>query len=126
VEDIEDDGLDHARLEELYEDDTEYQIDMFETFLDDVLPEFYTIGSLITERNFEDVGKLAHKLKPTFGMVGLTPVESKMIEFEKFAKSGLATFELLEDKLDAITSILDKKLPILRKELEKLKNMSDS
>ena len=126
VENTEEDGLDYARLEELYEDDTEYQIDMFETFLDDVLPEFYTIGSLITERNFDDVGKLAHKLKPTFGMVGLTPVESKMIEFEKFAKSGLATFELLEDKLEGITSILDKKLPILRKELEKLKNMSDS
>ncbi len=126
MEDSEENVLDYARLEELYEDDVEYQIDMFETFLNDVLPDFYKIRTLLDQGVHEEVGKLAHKLKPTFGMVGLTDVESKMIEFEKMAKLGSIPKELLDDKLEVITSILTKKLPILRKELEKLQNMSDS
>lgn len=126
AEDSTENALDYARLEELYEDDVEYQMDMFETFLNDVLPEFYQLRVLLNEEAYSDVGKLAHKLKPTFGMVGLTEVETGMIEFEKSTKSGEIQQYVLIDKLEAITSILNKKLPILRKELEKLQNMSDS
>lgn len=75
-------SLDTNLLNELYGDDIDYATSMFETFLEEVLPEFDTIEPLLEQQRWEDVRQLAHKLRPTLGMVGLSDMEMLLAQFE--------------------------------------------
>ncbi|MFD2574389.1 Hpt domain-containing protein [Spirosoma soli] len=79
--------LDRERLLDLYGDDTAYAADMFETFLHDVVPQFDSFNPLIQEQRWMDVYQLAHKLKPTLGLVGLSDLEAVMNDIESSAAS---------------------------------------
>jgi PAS domain S-box-containing protein len=111
--------LDVERLAELYGNDKVYAADMFQTFLNEVLPEFNIIGELISQEDWAALAKQAHKLKPTLGMVGLGKLEEQMREIENRAKN--------KDKIDTLMSYwesfqtdLESSVPILKDELEML------
>ena len=78
--------IDQNRLHELYGDDKEYAADMIQTFLEEVVPDFSIIDELIVSNDKNSLVQHIHKLKPTLGMVGLTDLEAKIIEFEKKIK----------------------------------------
>ncbi|MFN8357536.1 MAG: PAS domain S-box protein [Spirosomataceae bacterium] len=111
--------LDQKRLQEMYGDDKEYAAEMFRTFLNDVLPEFATLQSLLQANDWATLSKLAHKLKPTLGMVGLTQLEKQMLELETTSQQepNPATLQSL---YDTIQVELEKHLPLLEQQLETL------
>ncbi|AQG81593.1 PAS domain S-box protein [Spirosoma montaniterrae] len=114
-----DNGLDRERLEELYGSDAAYAADMFQSFLTDVLPEFNELPELCRAKSWPAVARLAHRLKPTLGMVGLTTLEDAMRQIEKKASEGVETDDL-EHYCSTIIRNIDEKLPVLKKELQKL------
>jgi PAS domain S-box-containing protein len=111
--------LDEERLLELYGDDKEYRSDIFQTFLEDVLPDFEGIQVLIDNENWDGLKKLAHKLKPTLGMVGLTGLEKSIIDFEHQVKEKV-DFETLSLQWKELNIQLKESVPILQVELDKL------
>ncbi len=111
--------LDQERLIELYADDKEYAADMFQTFLNEVLPDFLQFDHLIEQQDWDGLGIHAHKLKPTLGMVGLSKLEEQMHEIEKLAKTNQNT-ESLPSKWQDLRLNLEKMLPVLKEELENL------
>jgi CheY-like chemotaxis protein len=78
--------LDSAVLTEFYGTDMSYARDMFDIFLTTVMPEYLTLKEQVAAKNTAEVGRLAHKLKPTFTMVGLPDLELQMEEIEHSAK----------------------------------------
>ncbi|RIV24939.1 response regulator [Fibrisoma montanum] len=78
-------ALDQQQLIDLYGDDAEYAADMFQTFLEQILPEFDAFEPLIREQQWTAVRQLAHKLKPTLRMVGLPTLEKMMARLEEMA-----------------------------------------
>ena len=78
--------LDTALLTEFYGDDLSYARDMFDIFLTTVMPEYAMLKEEVIAKNTPEVGRLAHKLKPTFAMVGLPDLELKMEAIEHSAK----------------------------------------
>lgn len=111
--------LDNERLTDLYGDDREYAADIFQTFLEDVLPDFQEISNLIHQQNWDALRKLAHKLKPTLGMVGLTELEQLLIGIENQAKEK-PEYESLQYMWSLFQIKLDESVPVLRAELDKL------
>ena len=111
--------LNRACLEELYGDDKEYAADMFQTFLLDVLPDFATLEPLINQQEWENLGKLVHKLKPTLGMVGLTDLEKMMVDFETKVKETPEIETLLTVWKDIYANIHNS-IPTIKNELAKL------
>ncbi|WP_028523719.1 PAS domain S-box protein [Runella limosa] len=111
--------LDHTRLQEMYGDDKSYAADMFQTFLSNVLLEFPAIQDLILQNDWESLSKLAHKLKPTLGMVGLTKLELQLLEIETTAKENPKE-EQLQKLWDDAQNSLNAAIPILQKELVQL------
>ncbi len=101
--------LDIQYLEENYGDDLEYCQDIMETFLESVPVELEHFDQAIKTNNFLEMARIAHKLKPTFQMVG----------YPKLTKE----FEILE--LDAKIESKDaiKEYPILKKKILKLMKM---
>ena len=110
--------LDTKYLEELYDGDYEYAASIFETFLEHTVPEMQALRALIEQEDWEKIKKLAHKLKPSFAMVGLKDLERKMylLEYEVTErKEALCT-------LSEIETSLQQSIPVVRTDLEKMIN----
>lgn len=111
--------LDQHRLDEIYGADKAYAADMFAVFLSDVLPDFAQIQNLILEQDWSALGKLAHKLKPTLGMVGLTTLEKKLHAIEKQANEYPDQDEL-QTLWTSVQAELEQSVPIVKQELARL------
>jgi CheY-like chemotaxis protein/HPt (histidine-containing phosphotransfer) domain-containing protein len=112
-------SIDTNRLDELYAGDKEYIVDMFHTFLDDILPDFPALDEYVNQKDWEGLGKHAHKLKPTLGMVGLTQLELNMQVIEKIAKENNEP-EKLAELVSQFQKHLKEAVPMLKDELLKL------
>lgn len=91
--------LDAQTLAALYGNDLDYAREMFDTFLNDTLPEFESLRTLQDAGNLADLARLAHKLKPTLHMVGLPDLEQLIEQLEAGAKSGKPDAKHLETLL---------------------------
>lgn len=114
-----DKSLDQERLLELYGDDRGYASEMFTTFLSEIVPEINQLPVLYKEQKWVDLCKLAHKLKPTLSMVGLTKLEEKMFQIEKISELGTRN-DLLEIYCNDIVAGINEALPVLRRESQKI------
>ncbi|PWK20105.1 PAS domain S-box-containing protein [Arcicella aurantiaca] len=112
--------LDQTSLEQLYGDDKEYAAEMFETFLEDVLPDFYQLQNFVEKKDWENLSKESHKLKPTLAMVGLNLMESKIVEIEKNAKEQ-ANEDWLISAVNTFVAEMDGYLPTLKQRLKTLR-----
>ena len=110
--------LDYAYLESLYGDDLPYATEMFETFLEMFPGEVSKLKEAITTMNFEEVYKIAHKIKPTFNMVGLSPEGLLMEQIEEAANRKTTA----DTCLALIEAIEKDKIPLIRSQLDALKN----
>ena len=68
------DQLDIGFLKEVYEGDMEYAADIFEIFLDTFDEEYGKLKTSIQSEDCLAIRAQAHKMKPTFSMVGLTDI----------------------------------------------------
>jgi HPt (histidine-containing phosphotransfer) domain-containing protein len=88
--------LDAKLLEELYFNDWDYVREMFKIFIENTVPEYSTLQNAFIAENWEEVRRLAHKIKPTFSMVGLSDIEAHMLELEHSAKNRVPHEALVE------------------------------
>ena len=108
-------------LNDLYEGDLEYAADMFETFLDFTVKELPSLRPLVESGDLVQSRKLAHKLKPTFAMVGLTDLQRKMLKIEKMTDEETDILEILLE-LKFVEENLKKLVPVLQLDLKKMKS----
>lgn len=80
--------LDHPVLQELYADDLGYAFEMFGMFLRYTLKELESFPTLMALADWEGLQRLAHKVKPTFTMVGRPDLEKQFELLEHLAKSA--------------------------------------
>jgi PAS domain S-box-containing protein len=111
--------LDKKLLYELYGDDMDYAKAMFDTFLTKSLPEVALIKKQLTTENWTEMGRLAHKLKPSFGMVGLKDLEDKMQAIEDMAK-GYPNYGGLYALLTDFEKVLPQGVEAVESDLKKL------
>src|SRR5258705_2987745 len=72
-----DSKLDQTFLESLYGDDFQYAQEVFEGFLAETKNEFESIKSDYRQNAVKNMRQKLHKIKPTFGFVGLTALTEK-------------------------------------------------
>lgn len=103
--------LDYLFLKDVYGDDYEYAIDMFETFSTNTMQEVPKLDAAFDEKNIKEIKRLAHKLKPSFGIVGLTDLEKILTEIENTIEDSniediKKKFKKFKEKLPAATEIV--------------------
>lgn len=108
--------LDQKSLDQLYGDDKEYAADMFQTFLEDVLPDFDNLQTFIDQNDWKTLRKEVHKLRPTLALVGLNELETELLQIEKLAKED-PNAEIITLLWDSFKSKLDNHVPILESTL---------
>ncbi len=117
-----DKALDRQRLSELYGTDTAYAAEMFAMFLADIVPDIRTLPSLCQDQKWPELASTAHRLKPTLGMVGLSSLEEKMRQLEYRARQDVSQ-QWIEVHCNDLMEEIDKVLPILETELQKLSHV---
>ena len=115
--------LDDGLMQSFYGDDIEYAYTIFETFLVVVDDEMDLLASKIQRAEWEDIQKQAHKLKPTFSMVGLPEITSKMEVLEK--KANTNDIQGAKEIFIDIQNQLEQMLPQIKKEKERLEKALD-
>ena len=80
--------MDKEYLMNIYMEDQEYALEMFELFLDYGLQEIDKLSKKVAEKNWADVKHYAHKVKPSLGMVGFPALHKPLERLEKAALAG--------------------------------------
>jgi HPt (histidine-containing phosphotransfer) domain-containing protein len=112
-------ALDVEYLTKIYDNDATIVQIMFDAFLNDSAPRWKELDSIIDSGDYDKVASVAHSVKPSFSMVGLTWLHPKIAELEGNAKNNPepARIRILYTE---ITEELSRMEPILRHEIERL------
>jgi HPt (histidine-containing phosphotransfer) domain-containing protein len=114
--------LDVAFMNDFYEGDLEHACEMFDIFLNDSLKDLSKFSPALKATNWELMASLAHKLKPTFAMVGLTQITQYVENLEKSVKQDNPNIQITESLLNRILLEVNRFKPILEQELLQLKS----
>ena len=112
-------SLNATYLADFYQGDLDYAAEMFDIFLQHSIPEFETLNTLLVVGELQRARKLAHKLKPTFAMVGLTDLEQQMQELENALLSTAPQKDLLAIYHSILKDLTNKK-PLLSEDLKRM------
>jgi HPt (histidine-containing phosphotransfer) domain-containing protein len=114
------DQIDSNFLYSLYEDDYQYIEEIFGTTLQHFDGDFNAIKDAYAAGDLEAVRKAVHKIKPTFGFVGLPAVQQNCKEFEDFCQNAASTIELKQQYQQIVATLAVSK-ELIEAEHNKLK-----
>jgi len=111
--------LDLSYLEEIANGNTEFIIEMIDLFLQQAPEILDQISDKISKKEWSAAGSLAHKLKPTFAMIGIHNGKELSERIEKNARGGidLPNLHILVSELEALSKITMGKLLSRKMEL---------
>jgi PAS domain S-box-containing protein len=89
-------NLNQEKIYEIYGDDNSFKLSVFEAFLEDIDSQVKEFDAAIEDKNWQEVGKIAHKIKPSFAMVGLPETEQLLKEIETTLKQSDLTTQVIE------------------------------
>lgn len=115
--------FDGESLFSLYADDFAYMEEIFLTTLRHFDPDFESIKLAYADANIIDLKKAIHKIKPTFGFVGLTGVETSCREFEQLCERSSVIEEVTEQYREICSKLMDAK-DIMEAEYKRLKEFN--
>lgn len=98
--------LDNARLAEIYGDDLDFKKMVFQMFVDELPSQIEELVDLNESKRWDELAQLAHKMKPAFGMVGLSEGEEEL----KSIEGGIKT-KGISEALEAQINVVLTKLP---------------
>ncbi len=116
--------LDSDYLEEIYGDDYEYAMGIFEAFLVNMKDEFPRLSPLFESKEWKKLSSLAHKIKPALSMVGLTWMHEKFQLIEDEGKKANPDEEELDFVINVVNKDVERWLPVVEKEYDRLKRMT--
>jgi PAS domain S-box-containing protein len=80
--------IDQNSLDNYFGDDADFKKVVFETFLDEIEENISQFKNQYEQQNWNDLGGTAHKMKPTFSMVGLPKTERLLKDIESEIKTN--------------------------------------
>lgn len=101
-------------LKEFSDGNKAFEKEMIELFLKQVPNDIYTLNEAFNNNDATSIKSIAHKLKSSMSIVGLSSVEEHLNFIEKNALNKDMS-ESLKEKYICITKILDENYPILQK-----------
>ena len=116
-----DDKLDQTFLASLYGDDFEYAREVFEGFLSETKPEFDKIKNDYRQNDLKNMRQKLHKIKPTFGFVGLTALTGKTETVIAACDRASNTGEI-EPGCSALFKEIEDSFRLIENELARMRN----
>jgi HPt (histidine-containing phosphotransfer) domain-containing protein len=113
--------IDKDLLASLYEDDFPYMEEIFSITLSQLKPDINQLKAAFDEANIEALKKAVHKLKPSFGFIGLPQVQEQCKEFED-ACGRARSLETLAASYKQLVKELEESIIIIESEHKRLQD----
>jgi HPt (histidine-containing phosphotransfer) domain-containing protein len=117
--------IDADYLYSLYEDDYQYIEEIFQTTLKHFNEDLNSIKNAYQTNNISDLKKAIHKMKPTFGFVGLPLVQNICNEFEDFCQKATSSNDLASEYQQIVVTLAESK-ELIASEYNKLKEFNSN
>lgn len=117
--------INNEYLYSLYEDDYQYIEEIFGTTLTHFDEDFKAIHTAYENNSLPDLKKAVHKIKPTFGFVGLISVQQICKDFEDICQKAQTADQLKSEYLQIVATLADSK-NLIATEYSKLKEFNSN
>ena len=117
--------LDADYLYSLYEDDYQYIEEIFQTTLTYFNEDYNSIKNAYETNNISDLKKAIHKMKPTFGFVGLPLVQNICKDFEDICQKATSSNDLSSQYQQIVVTLAESK-ELIASEYNKLKEFNSN
>jgi HPt (histidine-containing phosphotransfer) domain-containing protein len=112
--------IDSDYMFSMYADDYAYIEEIFGTTLQHFDDDFESLKAAFESGNLVDLKRASHKIKPTFGFVGLTSIQEQVKIFEDLCQNVPNTDYLKDDFKQIVATLADCK-DLITSEHQKLK-----
>ncbi|MDA0882856.1 MAG: response regulator [Bacteroidetes bacterium] len=109
--------IDLEYLNEAYGEDLEYAKEMFVVFLSIIDEAMEALYQVVENQETEKIKQQAHKIKPTFTMIGLSSITQAMSQIEKAALDG--DHQKTKSMYVQISEYLKKMLPLVEAQMQR-------
>lgn len=113
--------FDKDLLASLYEDDFPYMEEIFSITLAQLKPDIVQLKAAFEQSNIEALKKASHKLKPSFGFIGLPQVQEQCKQFEDACGSS-TTVETVASSYKQLVKELEESIIIIESEHKRLQD----
>ncbi|WP_343488423.1 Hpt domain-containing protein [Allomuricauda sp. d1] len=96
------------KVNEMAEGDEDFVVSVISVFLEEVPEDLSGLETAIAKKNYEQVYKLAHKIKPNVDLLGMEQTRATALEIETLGKS------------EANMGEIEQKFPLLKKDVEQV------
>ena len=96
------------KINEMAEGDQDFVLSVISVFLEEVPEDLIALENAITARDFEQIGKMAHKIKPNVDLLGMEPTRANAYALEQLGKNSGSIAEI------------EVKFPLLKKDVEQV------
>ena len=117
--------IDADYLYSLYEDDYQYIEEIFQTTLTYFNEDYNSIKNAYETNNISDLKKAIHKMKPTFGFVGLPLVQNICKDFEDICQKATSSNDLSSEYQQIVVTLAESK-ELIASEYNKLKEFNSN
>lgn len=117
--------IDADYLYSLYEDDYQYIEEIFQTTLAHFNEDYNSIKNAYETNNISDLKKAIHKMKPTFGFVGLPLVQNICSDFEDICQKATSSNDLSSEYKQIVVTLAESK-ELIASEYNKLKEFNSN
>jgi HPt (histidine-containing phosphotransfer) domain-containing protein len=117
--------IDADYLYSLYEDDYQYIEEIFQTTLTHFNEDYNSIKNAYETNNISDLKKAIHKMKPTFGFVGLPLVQNICRDFEDICQKATSSNDLSSEYQQIVVTLAESK-ELIASEYNKLKEFNSN
>ncbi len=93
------------KINEMAEGDEDFITSVISVFLEEVPEDLESLEKAISRKDYENIYKLAHKIKPNVDILGMEQTRAKALEIETLGKT-IGSMEEIEEKF-----------PILKKDV---------
>ncbi len=96
------------KINEMAEGDTDFILSVISVFLEEVPEDLETLETAIANKDFNQIYKMAHKIKPNVDLLGMEQTRANALEIETLGKAE-GNFEDIQTKF-----------PLLKKDVEQV------
>lgn len=114
--------IDEQFLYNLYENDYSYMEEIFLTTISQLLTDFPVLEMAFKSGDIVALEKAIHKIKPSFGFVGMPVLQEKCQQFENQCKGS--TTELMSKSFSDLQETIKASVEIIEQEYERLKSFN--
>ena len=103
------------KIHEMAEGDEDFIASVIAAFLEEVPVDLIGLEQAIAARDYENVYKLAHKIKPNVDLLGMEQTRATALEIETLGKN-VANMQEIEEKFPLLKKDVEQVISELRKD----------